>query len=35
MKDVRNKNGDYLKGKLSEIESNSNNKNSRDLYKGF
>ena len=32
---LRNKNRDYLKGKLSEIETNSKNKNIRDLYKGI
>ena len=26
---------DYLKGKLSEIDANSKNKNTRDLYKGI
>ena len=31
----RNKKRDYLKGKLSEIETNSKNNNIRDLYKGF
>ena len=32
---LRNKKRDYLKGKLSEIETNSKNKNIRDLYKGI
>ena len=32
---LRNKNRDYLKGKLSEIDTNSKNKNIRDLYKGI
>ena len=31
---LRNKKRDYLKGKLSEIDTNSKNKNIRDLYKG-
>ena len=32
---LRNKKRDYLKGKLSEIDTNSKNKNIRDLYKGM
>ena len=32
---LRNKKRDYLKGKLSEIETKSKNKNIRDLYKGI
>ena len=32
---LSNKNRDYLKGKLSEIETNSKNENIRDLYKGI
>ena len=32
---LRNKKRDYLMGKLSEIETNSKNKNIRDLYKGI
>ena len=32
---LRNKKIDYLKGKLNEIDTNSKNKNIRDLYKGF
>ena len=32
---LRNKKRDYLKGKLSEIDTNSKNKNITDLYKGI
>ena len=32
---LRNKKRDYLKGKLSEIEINSKNKNIRELYKSI
>ena len=32
---LRNKKRDYLTGKLSEIDTNSTNKNIRDLYKGI
>ena len=32
---LRKKKIDYLKGKLSEIDANSKNKNIRDLYKGI
>ena len=32
---LRNKKRDYLKGKLSKIETNSKNKNIRDLYKAI
>jgi hypothetical protein len=31
----RNKGGEYLKGKVNELEANSNAKNIRDLYKGI
>ena len=32
---LKNKKRDYLKGKLTEINTNSKNKNIRDLYKGI
>ena len=32
---LRNKKRDYLKGKLSEIDTNRKNKNIRDVYKGI
>jgi hypothetical protein len=31
----RNKKREYLKEKISELESNNKNKNSRDLYRGI
>jgi hypothetical protein len=31
----RNKKREYLKGKINDIESNSKNKNIRDLYRGI
>jgi hypothetical protein len=31
----RNKKGEYLKDKINELESNSKNKNIRDLYRGI
>jgi hypothetical protein len=31
----RNKEKEYLKDKINELESNSNNKNIRDLYRGI
>jgi hypothetical protein len=31
----RNKEGEYLKDKMNELESNSKNKNIRDLYRGI
>jgi hypothetical protein len=31
----RNKKREYLKGKINELESNSKNKNIRDLYRGI
>jgi hypothetical protein len=31
----RNKKSEYLKGKITEIELNSKNKNIRDLYRGI
>jgi hypothetical protein len=31
----RNKKREYLKDKINEIELNSNNKNTRDLYRGI
>jgi hypothetical protein len=33
--DVRNKKSEYLKGKINGLESNSKNKNIRDLYRGI
>jgi hypothetical protein len=34
-RDFRNKKREYLKGKINEIELNSENKNIRDLYRGI
>jgi hypothetical protein len=31
----RNKNKEYLKAKINELETNSKNKNIRDLYRGI
>jgi hypothetical protein len=31
----RNKKREYLKGKINELETNSKNKNIRDLYRGI
>jgi hypothetical protein len=34
-KHLRNKNKEYLKDKINELETNSKNKNIRDLYRGI